>query len=104
MDDIAHVPTPEGDLLDALQRSSSAPQIWVERRRYGKEVTILGGFAKSTDLNALARTLKQRLAVGGSSKQGRIELQGDQRARARVILTELGFDDEGSPSPTPLPP
>ena len=98
MDDIAHAPTPEGDLLDALQRSSSAPQIWVERRRYGKEVTILGGFATGTDLDGLARTLKQRLAVGGSVKEGHIELQGDQRARAHVILSELGFDEETTTS------
>ncbi len=90
MDDIAHAPTSEGDLLDALQRSSSAPQIWVERRRYGKEVTVIEGLA---DVERIAKTLKQRLAVGGTIKEGRVELQGDQRARARAVLKELGFDN-----------
>lgn len=104
MDDAETSSSPERDLLDALQRSSSFPQIQVERRRYGKEVTILDNFASGTDLASLARTLKQRLAVGGSVKQDRIELQGDQRARARMILLELGFEDAGAPSPAPLPP
>lgn len=85
--------TPERDLFDALQRSSSFPQIWVERRRYGKEVTILADFAAGTDVLGLARVLKRRLAVGGSVKEGQIEVQGDQRARARAILMELGFID-----------
>ena len=84
-------PTPERDLEEALRRSTHAIEIWVEKRRYGKEVTVLSGFEPSTDLAELARELKQQLAVGGSAKDGRIELQGDQRARARTMLSERGM-------------
>jgi translation initiation factor 1 len=100
LDDTTPHPTPERDLRDALRRSDQETQIWVERRRYGKEVTIIGGIADA-DLERVGKDLKRRLAVGGTVKDGRIELQGDQRARARASLTELGFANAPDASSNP---
>ena len=43
------------------------------------------------DLSALAKQLKTKLACGGTSKEGRIELQGDHRYKIKQLLEEFGF-------------
>jgi len=62
------------------------------RNRSGKQVTVIKGFVgKDEDLNALAKTLKTRLGVGGSAKDGEILIQGDFREKAVTILSSLGY-------------
>ena len=39
----------------------------------------------------LAATLKQRCGTGGTVKEGRIEIQGDQRERIAAELEKLGY-------------
>jgi len=38
--------------------------------------------------------LKSKLACGGTSKEGRIELQGKHKARVREVLVGMGFSPE----------
>lgn len=62
------------------------------RNRSGKQVTVIKGFiGREEDLNALAKTLKTRLGVGGSAKDGEILIQGDFREKAVTILSTLGY-------------
>ncbi len=62
------------------------------KKRGGKQVTLITGFAGSDDdLAALAKTLKTRLGVGGAAKQGEIIVQGDWRDRAAEILQSQGY-------------
>ncbi|MCD6457561.1 MAG: stress response translation initiation inhibitor YciH [Thermofilum sp. ex4484_82] len=87
------------DLLDEIFkdvfRDQQLIKIRLERRRRRKEVTILEGFDdKNIDIYDLATKLKSKLACGGTTKNGRIELQGDHRYRAREILIELGFNPD----------
>ena len=42
-------------------------------------------------LRELAATLKQRCGTGGTVKDGRIEIQGDQRERIGAELEKLGY-------------
>jgi predicted translation initiation factor SUI1 len=42
-------------------------------------------------LKELAGTLKQRCGTGGTVKDGRIEIQGDQRERIVAELEKLGY-------------
>ena len=42
-------------------------------------------------LKDLAATLKQRCGTGGTVKDGRIEIQGDQRERIVAELEKLGY-------------
>lgn len=60
--------------------------------RRGKGVTIISDLLLSdVRLRELATCLKQRLGTGGSVKDGRIEIQGDQRDRVAQELERLGY-------------
>ena len=62
------------------------------RNRGGKQVTLVSGFrGREADLKELGRTLKTRLGVGGSAKDGEITVQGDFRDKVVDILLSLGY-------------
>ncbi|MBR3029532.1 MAG: translation initiation factor [Bacteroidales bacterium] len=63
------------------------------RARAGKQVTLVSGFVGSSDdLAALAKTLKTKCGVGGSSKDGEIIIQGDWRDRIVALLKSMGYN------------
>ena len=69
--------------------------IRTDRRRYGKMVTIVEGIDDSAiDINQLAKLLKNRCAAGGTVKGRVIELQGDHKKKAAVVLSNNGFNVE----------
>jgi len=60
--------------------------------RRGKGVTTVFALPlDETGLRELAATLKQRCGTGGTVKDGRIEIQGDQRERIVAELEKLGY-------------
>ena len=60
--------------------------------RRGKGVTTVFDVPLNEDsLKELAATLKQRCGIGGTVKDGRIEIQGDQRERIVAELERLGY-------------
>lgn len=60
--------------------------------RGGKTATVVKGFVgPETDLQALAKTLKTKLGIGGSAKDNQIILQGDVRQRTVELLKSLGY-------------
>ncbi len=60
--------------------------------RRGKGVTtVFDDPLEADDLKELAATLKQRCGTGGTVKDGRIEIQGDQRERIVAELEMLGY-------------
>jgi len=64
--------------------------------RGGKPVTILEGFTRRPeDIESLARQIKIALGVGGTVKNGCIEIQGDFRIKISAMLQELGFRVKG---------
>ena len=61
--------------------------------RRGKAVTTVSGVPVCDDeLKALAGRLKKRCGVGGSAKDGVIELQGDHRDAVVEVLRGEGYD------------
>ncbi|MGC8992366.1 MAG: stress response translation initiation inhibitor YciH [Thermoplasmata archaeon] len=66
-------------------------KVYLDRRRYGKTMTIIEGFDSSTDLKELAKELKHSVSTGGTFKDERIELQGDHREKVKKILEEMGY-------------
>ena len=60
--------------------------------RGGKQVTLVDGFrGGEAALGDLCRTLKVKLGVGGSAKDGQIVIQGDFRDRVVEILKKEGY-------------
>jgi translation initiation factor 1 len=60
--------------------------------RKGKAVTVVSGLQHNpATMEMIARLLKQFCATGGTVKEGKIELQGDQRVRAGEKLREMNY-------------
>ena len=61
--------------------------------RRGKAVTTIAGVPLAdAELRELAGRLKKRCGVGGSAKDGVIELQGDHRDTVVEVLRADGYD------------
>jgi translation initiation factor 1 len=68
----------------------------VERRKKGKLVTLVRGLAaEANDLPALLTRLKNDCGAGGTLDGATLELQGDQLARLRGLLSALGYRVRG---------
>jgi translation initiation factor 1 len=61
--------------------------------RGGKTVIVVQGFVgiSQDEKESLAKTMRKSCGVGGTVKEGRIEIQGDKRDEIARILTEAGF-------------
>ena len=60
--------------------------------RGGKGVTVVRGLALAeAELAAIGKKLKAACGVGGTAKDGVVELQGDHRDRLLALLPTLGF-------------
>lgn len=82
-------------ICEEIAKETQRIRITSDRRRYGKMVTIVEGLdASDVDLEELARTLKTKVAAGGTVKNGRIELQGEHRKKVEQTLQELGYNVE----------
>jgi translation initiation factor 1 len=90
-----------GDLRKARDpavkaRRASGSRVKVRREtagRRGKPVTTIAGVPLDDDgLRELAGRLKKRCGVGGSAKDGVIELQGDHRDVVVEVLRGEGYE------------
>ncbi len=81
---------------EGFNRDSQSVRISVDRRRYGKHVTIVEGIdPKSENVLEIAKMLKKKVAAGGTVKDRRIiELQGDHREKVKKELEDMGFKVE----------
>jgi translation initiation factor 1 len=61
--------------------------------RGAKTVTVVTGFAGigQPEKERLANAMQKACGAGGTVKDGRIEIQGDQRETVARILTDAGF-------------
>jgi len=61
--------------------------------RGGKTVTVITGFIGigQAEQEGLAKEMQKACGAGGTVKEGRIEIQGDQREVVARILTNAGF-------------
>jgi translation initiation factor 1 len=92
--------TSDGDLRKARdpklkERRADGDRVKVRREvagRRGKAVTTVSGVpAGDAELKKLAGKLKKRCGVGGSVKDGVIEIQGDHRDVVVAILKTEGY-------------
>lgn len=79
-------------VLEEISKEETEIQVRLEKRKFGKPVTVLKGFPKDVDIRRIASELKNKLACGGSAKDGVITLQGDHRRDIKRILQQLGYN------------
>ncbi|MBI2657853.1 translation initiation factor [Candidatus Woesearchaeota archaeon] len=79
-------------VCETIAKESQKIFVYIERKKFNKNYTIVEGIdEKEIDLKELAKKLKSELACGGTIKDGKIELQGEHKQKAKRILVEHGF-------------
>ena len=94
--DICNVCSLPKDLCvcQTLAREDQKITLSIVKKRFGKIATTLTGFDEKTiDIKDLVRKLKTKLACGGTSKNGIIELQGNHINKVKEELIKLGFKE-----------
>lgn len=89
---------PAADLADSAPpaQKSNRGRVDIIRQtahRGGKTVTVVTGFVGigQAEKERLAKDMQKACGAGGTVKEGRIEIQGDQREAVARILTNAGF-------------
>ena len=79
-------------VCEDIAREQQKIIITVDKRRYGKMMTIVDGIdAHDLDVDSLITKLKSKCACGGTIKDSKIELQGDHRIKVKETLEKMGF-------------
>ena len=79
-------------VCETIAKESQKILVYIERKKFNKYYTIVEGIdEKEIDLKDLAKKLKSELACGGTIKDGKIELQGEHKQKAKKILIGYGF-------------
>ena len=68
-------------------------RVYVTKKKFRKLVTIVEGI-DSSQLNQTAKALKNKLACGGTAKEGVIILQGDHKRKVPDLLKSMGYPAE----------
>ena len=83
---------PDAEEVAALAPEQQQLRIWLQRIKGNKEATVIKGYiGPDSDLEDLAKTLKNKCATGGNAKEGEIILQGDHRDKILKYLIDNGF-------------
>ena len=84
---------PEDEKKVTIPKSDGIVRIHRETRgRKGNGVSLIKGIPlEERPLKTIAKTLKQKMGVGGSVKDGIIEIQSDQRDKLKTLLENAGY-------------
>ena len=90
---------PKDDLMreiisDAIEKEDVRLRVYATKKRFKKLVTIVEGLEKDK-LDPSAKELKQKLACGGTVKEGLVVLQGNHLVKIKGFLLLMGYS-EGS--------
>ncbi len=88
--------SPTGPASDPQPPRKNRGRVEIRRQtagRGGKTVTVVSDFVGIglPEKEQLAHAMQKACGVGGTEKEGRIEIQGDKRPEVARILTEAGF-------------
>ena len=92
----------QGDLRKKEEKSANTKSLSPQQQtaylhrdskgRGGKSVTLIKNLVLSEeDMKSLAKRIKQDCGVGGTVKDGVIEVQSEQREKIAGILQKLGY-------------
>jgi translation initiation factor 1 len=77
-------PIPKSDGIIRIYRETKG--------RKGNGMSIIKGLPlEEKALKALAKAIKQKMGVGGSVKNGNIEIQSEQREKLKSVLETYGY-------------
>ena len=80
-------------VCERIAKDSQNIKITVEKKRYGKYVTLVSGLS-GVNVREVAKLLKNELACGGTYRNDEVELQGDHRKKIKGALVKIGFNVE----------
>lgn len=82
-------------VCEEIAREQQRINVYAVKRKFGKVVTIVEGIdEKQVNLKDLTKKLKTKLACGGTTRDGRIELQGSHESRVKEMLIGMGFSPD----------
>ncbi len=67
--------------------------IYSTRKKFRKFVTIIEGLDEEV-LKKTAKELKNKIACGGTAKDGMVVLQGDHTGKVKKLLVAMGYPEE----------
>lgn len=83
---------PEEEMVEEVSSDKQNLRIELLRLKGNKLATVVTQFQGSEDaLTDLCKTLKQLCGVGGSVKEGEIQLQGDVRVKIEAYFEKQGY-------------
>ena len=68
-------------------------KVYITKKKFKKLVTVIEGIDKA-QLDSTAKALKQKLACGGTAKDGMIVLQGKHKEKVVKYLKDMGYPAE----------
>jgi len=82
-------------VCESIAKERQRVVVKVEKRKFKKNYSVIEGIdEKEINIKDLIRTLKNKLACGGTIKGGKIELQGNHKNKVKPILVQIGFAPE----------
>ena len=66
---------------------------YTTKKKFKKLVTVIEGI-DNAKIDDTAKELKQKLACGGTAKDGVIVLQGDHKRKIKALLASIGYPAE----------
>jgi len=81
-------------VCETIAREQQKITAKIEKRKFGKNYTIIRGIKKEANIIEIVKKLKSKFACGGTVKNGQIELQGNHKPRIKQVLVDLGFPEE----------
>lgn len=80
-------------VCEEIAKTQQDIEVKTEKRTFGKIVTVVTGF-RDVDLKEIAKTLKSKLACGGTVNGRQVELQGNHKHKVKEILVKEGFEPD----------
>jgi len=81
-------------ICETLAKEEKKIEVSLDRRRYGKAITVVNNISKDMNPGQILSDLKKMLACGGTYKNGVIELQGNHLRKIGDLLEKLGFSKD----------
>ena len=82
-------------VCETIAKEAQTIDVYIIRKKFGKQYTVIEGInSREIDIKDITKKLKNKLACGGTGKDGKIERHGNHTKNVRDALVEFGFSPE----------